>query len=193
MLERFTLAGNGPVLRGARVYLRPAQAGDWAAWARLRAESREYLRPWEPAWPADALTRTAFRRRLRHHQREAREETGFAFLVFRDIDDVLVGGVTLSGIRRGVAQSATLGYWMGRAYAGRGYMLDALRTTLSFSFGQLRLHRLEAATLEQNERSRKLLRGLGFTEEGRARGYLCIDGVWRDHVLYGLLAGDPRP
>ncbi len=192
MLERFSLAGSGPVLRAGKVYLRAAQAGDWAAWARLRAESREHLRPWEPAWPADALTRTAFRRRLRYHLREARDETGFAFLVFRAIDDVMVGGVTLSNVRRGVAQCATLGYWMGRPYAGRGYMRDALRATIGFAFDQLRLHRIDAACLEENVRSRKLLAGLGFTEEGVARGFLCIDNAWRDHVLYGLLAADGR-
>ncbi len=192
MLERFALGGSGPMVRGAKVVLRTAQPGDWPAWARLRAESREHLKPWEPTWPVDALNRSSFRRRLRQHAREAREETGFSFLVFRQIDDALLGGVTLAQIRRGVAQTATVGYWMGRPFVGRGYMQDAVRAVIGFSFGQLRLHRLEAACLPENTRSRKLLRGLGFTEEGVAREYLCIDGVWRDHVLHGLLANDPR-
>jgi ribosomal-protein-alanine N-acetyltransferase len=193
VLERFSIGHTGPVLRGGKVVLRGATPGDWPAWARLRAESRDFLRAWEPASPADALTRAAFRRRLRHHQREARDESGFSFLVFRAIDDALVGGVTLSNVRRGVAQCATLGYWMGRPYAGRGYMGDAVRATLRLAFDTLRLHRVEAACLTGNERSRKLLTSLGFSEEGVARDYLCIDGRWQDHVLYGLVVGDKRP
>ncbi len=186
-------SGGMPALRGARVYLRPPQPGDWAEWARLRAESRAFLAPWEPIWADDELTRNGYRRRLRRYNRDAQEGYGYAFFVFRAADDALLGGLTLSNVRRGVTQSCSLGYWTGKPYAGNGYMTDALGTVLQFVFDSLGLHRLEAACLPGNERSKAVLRRVGFSEEGLARQYLKINGAWRDHVLFGLLASDPRP
>jgi ribosomal-protein-alanine N-acetyltransferase len=183
---------DAPMLRHGRVYLRPAKASDWRAWAALRRESRNFLEPWEPTWPYDALSRAAFRRRLAQYRAEMREDTGYAFLVFRKQDDGLLGGVSMSNIRRGVAQSASLGYWIGQPHARRGYMTEALLAVLEFGFDQLGLHRIEAACLPGNTASRRLLARVGFTEEGYAREYLRINGVWQDHVLFAILRHDPR-
>ncbi len=180
------------MVQGNRVYLRPPQLTDWADWARLRAASREFLTPWEPTWSVDELTRNAFRRRLRRYHRDARDGFGYAFFVFRRSDDRLVGGVTLTNIRRGVTQSCSLGYWMGKDYAGKGHMSDAVKAILPFVFGELRLHRLEAACLPNNDRSKAVLRRVGFREEGLAREYLRINGAWRDHVLFAMLGSDKR-
>ncbi|MCW5752976.1 MAG: GNAT family N-acetyltransferase [Alphaproteobacteria bacterium] len=193
MFERFSIGASSPRIEGSRVYLRPPAARDWAEWARVRAESRTFLTPWEPTWPDDALTRAAFRRRLRRHAQDAREDAAYAFLIFRRQDGRLVGGVTLSNVRRGVTQSCALGYWTGRAHARQGYMHDALRALIRHVFDDLGLRRLEAACLPHNEASRNLLLKLGFVQEGLARQYLCIDGKWQDHVLFALLARDPRP
>jgi ribosomal-protein-alanine N-acetyltransferase len=189
-----TLRAEPPAtVAGERVYLRPPVFGDWAAWSSLRGESHGFLAPWEPTWPADDLTRPAFRRRLRRYARDARDDLGYAFLVFlRDSGD-LCGGITVSGVRRGVTQSASMGYWMGERFAGRGLMTDAVRALLPWLFDNLRLHRVEAACLPTNGPSKALLRNVGFREEGYAREYLKIDGRWADHVLFGMLASDPRP
>ena len=107
---------------------------------------------------------------------------------------LLMGGLTLGQVRRGVAQTTTLGYWMGKPHAGKGYMAKAVRAAAGFAFQTLRLHRIEAACLPHNTASIRLLEGVGFTREGYARAYLKINGVWQDHVLYGLLENDPvRP
>jgi ribosomal-protein-alanine N-acetyltransferase len=98
-----------------------------------------------------------------------------------------VGGIGLSNVRRGVAETGSLGYWVGERYARQGYMSEGLRLMLAFVFQHLRLHRVEAATLPHNQASRGLLLKTGFREEGYAREYLCIDGRWQDHVLFGLL------
>jgi ribosomal-protein-alanine N-acetyltransferase len=124
---------------------------------------------------------------------EWRDDAGYSFLIFRRTDDVLIGGVTLSHLRRGVAQTASLGYWVGAAFARQGHMSEALGQLLPFAFDRLGLHRVEAACLPHNVASRGLLMKLGFREEGYAREYLKIDGVWQDHVLYGLLRADLRP
>ncbi len=180
------------ILQHGRVYLRPPRNGDWRAWCRLRADSRAFLVPWEPSWPSDALTRRAFRRRLQQYNHEMQTGQGYSFLIFRRELDTLLGGISVTNVRRGVAQSASLGYWIGRPYARQGFMGEALTAVLDFAFDQLGLHRVEAACLPENAASQGLLRKVGFREEGYARGYLRINGMWQDHVLFGILAEDPR-
>lgn len=185
--------GMPPLLRGQLVYLRAPQLGDWSDWARLRAASRDFLTPWEPTWTDDELTRNAYRRRLRRYARDARDGYGYAYFIFRRNDDELLGGLTLSNVRRGVTQSCSMGYWMGQQHAGRGHMQDAVAAVLGFVFEELGLHRLEAACLPHNDRSKAVLRKAGFTEEGHARQYLKIDGRWQDHTLFAILASDVTP
>ena len=187
-----TSAMRGPRLKHGRVYLRPARQSDWRAWASLRGESRDFLVPWEPSWSSDALSRAAFRRRLRSHEAEWQRGTGYSFLMFRADDDALVGGVTLSNVRRGVAQSASLGYWVGEPFARQGYMTEGLRAVLDFAFDRLALHRIEAACLPANRASQGLLLKSGFKEEGYSRQYLRINGRWQDHRLFAVLQDDPR-
>lgn len=179
-----------PALEGGTVYLRPPQIGDWRAWAELRAASRAFLEPWEPKWAEASLTRAAYRRRLRRLARESREDTGYGFFVFRRDDHALVGGVNLSNVQRGVAMSCSLGYWVGVKCARQGVMGDALGALLPFVFERLGLYRLEAACLPTNVASERLLRKLGFRQEGYARNYLRINGAWQDHLLFALLASD---
>lgn len=177
-------------LDGDRVFLRPPQARDWHVWAELRAVSRDFLTPWEPSWPPDALARAAFNRRLRRQASEWRDDEAYSFLVFDRRTDILVGGIGLSNVRRGVAQMGTLGYWVGQPHARRGYTGDAARLVVGFAFNNLGLHRVEAACLPSNEASRGLLEKAGFRQEGYARGYLRIDGVWCDHITYAVLRED---
>jgi ribosomal-protein-alanine N-acetyltransferase len=172
---------------GEQVFLRPPRASDYGVWSELRRRSRDFLQPWEPTWPADDLSRAAFRRRLAAYQRDMDLGVGYAFLVFRRDDKEMVGGITLSNVRRGVAQMGTLGYWVGEIHARRGHTVDAVRAISAFSFDRLGLHRLEAACLPQNEASQKVLMRAGFSLEGRAAAYLKINGDWRDHLLFGLV------
>jgi ribosomal-protein-alanine N-acetyltransferase len=103
----------------------------------------------------------------------------------------MVGGLTLANIRRGVAQAGSIGYWVGAPFARKGYMTAAVRALIPFGFRTLGLHRLEAACIPANIASISLLEKTGFTREGYARSYLCINGVWQDHLLYARLDDDP--
>jgi [ribosomal protein S5]-alanine N-acetyltransferase len=181
------------VLVSGRVSLRPPLLADYEAWSTLREDSRSFLTPWEPTWPPDDLSRAAYRRRLRRYSRDVREDIARPFFVFRARDGVLIGSCILSNIRRGVAQAGTLGYWTGKPFAAQGYMTEALRAVVGFAFDDLGLHRLEAACLPTNVPSQRLLRRAGFTEEGFARAYLKINGRWEDHLLFAMVASDPRP
>ena len=177
-------------LTGETVVLRAPRMSDHGQWANLRRESRAFLQPWEPTWPSDDLTRNAFRRRLSVYNRDLDLGLGYAFFIFTPSDDTLVGGINLRDVRRGVSQSGSVGYWIGEKHARNGYTLDAARTLVRFALYTLGLHRIEAACCPENDASRKLLQRAGFELEGRARAYLNINGVWRDHLLFGLVRGD---
>jgi ribosomal-protein-alanine N-acetyltransferase len=189
---RLFLTRSEPLrLIGERVYLRSPERGDYDEWATLRARSRDFLTPWEPSWPPDALSRASYRARLSRYAEDWRTDQGYNFFIFSK-DDALVGGVGLSNLRRGVAETASLGYWIGEPHARRRYMTAALPPVLDFAFDRLRLHRVEAACLPSNVPSRALLVRTGFNEEGYARRYLLIDGKWQDHVLFAILREDWR-
>jgi ribosomal-protein-alanine N-acetyltransferase len=178
-----------PIL-GEGVYLRPSELRDFAEWAALREQSRAFLTPWEPVWPADDLTRASFRFRVRRHAEEMARDEAYSFLLFREEDNVLLGGLSFGYVRRGVSQSASLGYWMGAPYAGKGFMTRAVSAASRYMFERQGLHRIEAACLPTNEPSRRLLTRVGFRQEGYARSYLNINGEWRDHLLFALLDTD---
>jgi ribosomal-protein-alanine N-acetyltransferase len=185
-----SLTENANFIRAEGIYLRPAEMRDYSQWSSLRERSRSFLTPWEPTWPPDDLTRGAFRRRLRRYVEEVDRDEAYPFLLFREQDDVLLGGLSLGQIRRGVAQTATLGYWMGQPYAGRGLMSRAVRAATGFAFATLRVHRVEAACLPHNTASERLLERVGFQREGYARSYLRINGIWQDHLLFALIETD---
>jgi ribosomal-protein-alanine N-acetyltransferase len=185
--------GQQPVLRGKGIYLRYPRIADYPAWARLRSESREFLTPWEPVWADDELTKGAFRRRIKRYNKETRQDSAYVFFVLRETDDTLMGGCTLSNVRRGVTQCCTLGYWIGERFARRGHMSDAVKALIPFVFRTLGLHRIEAACLTENEASKSLLARCGFRQEGIARRYLLINGIWSDHLLFSLLEDEALP
>jgi ribosomal-protein-alanine N-acetyltransferase len=174
------------------VTLRLPQMTDFEDWAALREASRDFLVPWEPTWPIDDLTRGSFRRRLRRYIEDQRNDLAYPYFIFRNEDQKLVGGLTLTNIRRGVAQAGSLGYWMGAAYARQGYMSAAVRTLVPFAFSTLKLHRIEAACIPENAASVRLLEKTGFVREGYACEYLCINGIWQDHLLYAQVGSPTR-
>ena len=179
-------------IRGRSLVLRPPSPNDYAAWAELRALSRAHLTRWEPAWGRDDLSRTMYRRRLRAYARDVRDDQSYSFFICDIATEALVGGITLSNIRRGAAQTASLGYWIGAPYAGQGRMQEAVRTLRPFAFGTLGLHRIEAATMPANLASVQVLERSGFAREGVARSYLKINGRWEDHILFASILEDQR-
>jgi ribosomal-protein-alanine N-acetyltransferase len=175
-----------------RIILRLPEMSDHGQWARLRREGEAFLRPWEPAWSPDPLTRKAFRNRVYWAWRARDEGRALALFLLRREDARLMGAITLDNIRRGPAQTAQVGYWIGPAYARSGYMTEALTAVVHHAFASLDLGRVEAACLPENVASRALLDRTGFRHEGVAEAYLQIEGRWRDHVLYANLRSDRR-
>jgi len=178
-----------------RLILRPPRQGDFVSWARLRRESRDFLTPWEPSWSKDHLAARSFRNRVAWAERVIRQEEALPlFLIRHEGDELkeeeLIGGITLSNIRRQPANAATLGYWIGEAFARQGYMTEALMALCCHAFEVMDISRIEAACLPENAASRKLLERCHFHYEGEAQAYLQINGRWRNHVLYAALRPD---
>jgi ribosomal-protein-alanine N-acetyltransferase len=176
-------------LLGPRVLLRMGQIEDWQAWQSVRGLSRDYLEPWEPKWPDNALTSGYYCSILRRHWREWRSGKGYAFAILRRTESkaLLMGGITLGDVKAGPAWKATVGYWIGEPYAGQGYMTESLGLVCDFGFSALKLSRIEASCLPHNEASKSVLRRCGFLEEGYAKDYMQINGRREDHILWGKL------
>lgn len=177
-----------PVLNGPSVMLRGPRPADYLVWKTLRKESRAFLKPFEPRWTEADLGHRVYQARLKRGREEAKAGTDYTFFIFLRAGsrETLVGGITLSNIRRRAAQFANLGYWMGHEFAGKGYMSEAVGLVVAYAFDSLLLHRVHAAFLPHNVASRRVLEKNGFREEGFAENYLQIDGKWADHVLFGL-------
>lgn len=175
-----------------RMALRLPQHSDFSDWTGLRVDSRDFLTPWEPAWSEDHLSRKAFTNRVYWAHRASRNGSAIPFFIERKVDGVLLGAITLDNIRRGPAQMATIGYWIGAAHARQGYMTEAIGAVARHAFSVLDLSRIEAACLPENSASRGVLERAGFKYEGVAQSYLQINGRWRTHVLYANLRHDRR-
>lgn len=187
-------AGPGTELteraRGGGIILRHPRWAEFDDWVNLRRDNRAYLSPWEPQWTPEHLTRPAYKARLARFKKLVANETGYPFHIFRARDDKIVGACNIVEIRRHVAQSAQIGYWLGEEYSGNGFARAAVRAAMKFCFQDLGLHRVEAAVQPDNARSVRLLEATGFQKEGTARGYLKINGTWQDHDLYARLSSD---
>ncbi|TKW67402.1 MAG: GNAT family N-acetyltransferase [Paracoccus denitrificans] len=175
-----------------RMALRLPQHSDFNAWTDLRRESRDFLTPWEPSWSADHLSRKAFTNRVYWAQRASRNNSAIPLFMERNVDGALLGAITIDNIRRGPAQMATIGYWIGAPHARQGYMTEAIGAVVRHAFTTLDMSRIEAACLPDNAASRGVLERAGFKYEGVAQSYLQINGRWRTHVLYANLRHDRR-
>lgn len=173
-------------LNAERVIVRTAREEDAEEWLALRHANKGRLIALEPKWADDALTHDYFARRLARQAADWNEDRAYCFVIEHVKKGYLIGGVNLNSVIRGAAQHAQLGYWIDKDFEGKGYMSAALRLVIPHALDVLKLKRLNAATLPENERSINLLKKVGFEEEGFAKKYLQINGVWRDHILFGL-------
>ncbi|MFC8732532.1 GNAT family N-acetyltransferase [Luteimicrobium sp. NPDC057192] len=175
------------------VVLRPLASDDAASLAVAYARNAEHLAPWEPARPDDFATEGVQRLRIAGLLAVADAGTALPLVLARPTPasgEEIVGTLTISGITRGPFESADLGYWTDRALQGRGIMSAAVGAVVGIARDDLALHRLQASTLPENERSQRVLARAGFERFGLARDYLRIAGRWRDHVLFQRILHD---
>lgn len=175
-------------LYGRRVMLRPLAANDFREWSEVRRRNHDWLTVWEPSRPIHQVDpvndRSAFTSRCLQRDRDRSNGTAYQFGLF--IDQHVAGEVNLNNVIRGAMQSGTIGYWIDQEQAGHGYIAEAVVVVIQFAFEQLGLHRVEICIVPRNERSHRVMHKLGVREEGLAQRYLEINGVWEDHVRYGM-------
>jgi ribosomal-protein-alanine N-acetyltransferase len=178
-------------LVGARVLLRPLRADDWESWRDVRQRSRAWLEAWEPrpdAGAADPVSdREAFRSRCGAWDRQRHFDAAYGFGLFL-LDGRFAGEVSLGSVQRGPFQSAFIGYWIDKAFAGNGYVPEGVVLLMRYAFDVLHLHRLEAAIVPRNEPSLRVVEKLGLREEGASVRFLQIQGVYEDHLRYAITA-----
>ncbi len=174
---------------GSRVLLRPLTLDDWEAWREVRLRCRDWLERWEPrpeSGTADpALDREAFRARCGAWDRQRHFDAAYGFGLFRR-DGRFLGEVSLGSVQRGPFQMGYIGYWVDEALAGHGYVPEGVVLIMQYAFDVLHLHRLEAAIVPRNAASRRVAEKLGLRDEGIAKGFLQIQGVYEDHVRYAI-------
>jgi len=177
-------------LYGRRLMMRPLAANDFREWSEVRRRNHDWLTVWEPSrQPHHAdpvLDRGAFTSRCLQRDRDRASGTAYQFGLF--VDQHVAGEVNINNVVRGAMQSATIGYWIDQAHAGQGYVAEAVVVVLQFAFEQLGLHRVEICIVPRNERSRRIVEKLKIRDEGVALRYLEINGVWEDHIRYGITA-----
>lgn len=174
-------------LRNGPLTLRPLEASDQKAWRELRARNADWLRQWDATMPPTAESRpTTFRALTRRLARMAREGQALPFAI--EVDGEFAGQITVNNIVRGSALFASLGYWIGEEYAGRGLVPRAVAMVIDHCFLIEHLHRIEIAIRPENTNSLRVVEKLGIQQCGFAPRYLHIDGAWRDHVLFGITA-----
>jgi ribosomal-protein-alanine N-acetyltransferase len=183
-----TLRRAWPVsLRDGRVGLRPIARRDQAAWNEVRGRNDGWLRPWEATAPLrSSEPAPTFATMVRRLRAEARAGRTFPFVI--TYDDRLAGQLTVANIVLGSARSATLGYWVDEAVAGRGVTPTAVALAIDHCFVGARLHRVEIAIRPENSASLRVVAKLGLREEGVRERLLHIDGAWRDHRCFAVTA-----
>ncbi|NEC68195.1 GNAT family protein [Streptomyces sp. SID9727] len=173
----------------AAIRLRPVRLSDAASRAEALIRSRAYMRPWEPVRPESFYTEEGQRERLAGLLAERAAGRVMPW-VLSDAEDRVVGGFNLNAIVLGSFHSAVLGYWVDVEYAGRGLATAAVRRICELARDELRLHRIEAATVLHNTASQRVLAKCGFEEFGVAPRYMHIDGEWRDHRIFQRILHD---
>lgn len=176
------------------VTLRPLRLRDARAWREIRSHNREWLRPWDATLPPEATgglsageVPATFGQMVRRQKREA---AAGRLLPWAIATDRLVGQLTVGGITYGSLRSGYIGYWIDERVAGRGITPLAVAMATDYCFDRLQLHRIELNIRPENAASLRVVEKLGLREEGYREAYLHIDGQWRDHRTFVVLAGE---
>lgn len=190
----YALKGYFPhnYIESDRLIIRYPRRRDWKSWVRLRRNSYKFLHKWEPYWNIEQCTRANYMKQLRLQRSKAAYDQAYSFLCFNKENKILLGGINISNIQRGVTQTCNIGYWLGETHSGKGFMEESIRSIIPYIFETIKVNRIQAYTLKSNLPSRKLLEKLNFKKEGVLRKAMKINNIWQDHVLYALINNDNK-
>jgi ribosomal-protein-alanine N-acetyltransferase len=184
-----------PIIETERLVLTIPEASAASRYLAFAIENDAHLARWEPPHPEGFFTEGFWRKRIERNREEYLRDMSLRLAIVGrdDRGGPILGHCNYSNFVRGAFQACYLGYSVDRRWEGKGLMTEALRASIAFIFGRLRLHRIMANYIPTNERSGRLLRRLGFVVEGYARDYLYIHDGWRDHIMTALTNPSPAP
>ncbi|AXH97263.1 GNAT family N-acetyltransferase [Ornithinimicrobium avium] len=185
-VSRRTVLPSGQLLT-----LRPLERADRAAWTEVRRRNRAWLAPWEATVPGERAGRTTYPRLRRSLDRAARDGLMLPFVV--DVDGALVGQMQLFDVLWGSRASGWAGYWLDEGSTGRGYATWALATLVDHALLAAGLHRVDVGVRPENTTSLAVVQRLAMPEEGVRRELMHVDGGWRDHRCFAVVAADLAP
>ncbi len=175
---------------GVPITLRTMSLEDAAVWNDLYAKNSDWLKPWASGDPMHGPSFT-FNQWVQRQRRDEQQGTGVIFLI--EYQMRVVGKISLGAIAYGSMRTGVVGYWVAQEVAGRGIAPMALAMLADWAIADPtgpKLHRLEIAILPNNERSLAVVRKVGARHEGSRPGYIYVDGQWRTHETFSLLAED---
>jgi len=179
-------------LTAARSLVRPLERKDIPALAQLARANREFLAPTSPLRPEEYFTDEGQERAALESLQAAENGTALPLVIVDRVGN-LVGTLNINSIIRGAFQSASIGYWVSEDCNGQGFASAAVAAAKRVATDRLRLHRLQAETLADNEVSQRVLIKNGFVQYGQAPEYLKIAGRWQDHLLFQVTFPDADP
>ena len=182
-----------PILETERLILRPAHARLTPQVTAFYRKNAAWLQQFEPTHEP-GFTREAYQRRLLREDaaRAHKGESLRYWFAAKDDPKTTIGCVVLDHISFGALQSCVIAYKLDRDAQHQGYATEAVSYMTDIAFSVLKLHRVEALIMPRNGPSLALARRCGFSEEGLAKQYLRINGVWEDHIRMVRLAPENR-
>lgn len=181
----------GRTADGEPFLLRPLRRSDEQEFLRARADNEAWLSPWDATSPVPEPSVTRYREYRARLEREARAGSSLPFVI--DHRGRIVGQLNVSSIIRGSFRSCTMGYWVVKDAAGQGLVPAAVARAGDYVLGDLGLHRIEINIRPENAASLAVVRKLGLRDEGVRERYLHIDGDWRDHRSFAVVAEELGP
>jgi ribosomal-protein-alanine N-acetyltransferase len=172
-------------MREGKSSIRPIRLRDARVLERELLDNRSWLRKWEATNPHGPMSFDV-RSSIRSLQTNARAGLGLPFAI--EYDGEFAGQLNVSGITYGSLSSATIGYWVSERFAGLGLTPTAVALASDYAFFQVGLHRMEICIRPENGPSLRVVEKLGFRYEGLRRRYIHINGDWRDHFCFALVA-----
>ena len=145
--------------------------------------NREWLRPWEATNPFGPNS-FDIGAQIRGLLDQYRQQQGIPFVI--EFDNQVVGQLNVSNILYGSVSSAILGYWIAPEFAGRNITPTAVALAIDYLLSIVGLHRVEIDIRPENKASLRIVEKLGLRYEGLKKGFIHINGDWRDHYVFAV-------
>lgn len=125
---------------------------------------------------------------IKTHSKLIENGDAYPFAVILESENQLIGTMTIRVDK--LHNKGELGYWIGKAYWGKGYATEAAKRVIDFGFKELNLNRIWAPIMSKNKASSKVLKKVGLIYEGTLKQDVLRWNQYEDVDVYGLIKSD---